>query len=161
MSDPKTLAERRASGSRDRDRRPPAATVAPRHGKPRSPSGLGPPGRAAWRSAWAGGWLTDADRSGIEHLARMVDDRAEIDARIRADGLTLPGSRGQAAPHPLLAARARLDGAIRTALDSYGLSAVGRRRLAIETREPPPSDPGEEFFGAMLDRKRAQRSGIG
>ena len=108
-----------------------------------------------WRDAWSGGYLTPADRPGVEQLARMVDDRAELTARI-GDQLVVRGSRGQDAPThcsgsapawtPRCARRWIATGCRRSAAAGWGVE--------VQLPEPPKT-----AMDHLLDSRSGHRDG--
>jgi hypothetical protein len=69
---------------------------------PDPPKGLGPRGRAMWRQVvreWEPG---PAERVLLVECCRTADELDVMRRQIDRDGPTVPGSKGQARPHPLL-----------------------------------------------------------
>lgn len=70
---------------------------------PRIPTGLGRRGRALWRSVVETYELRADELVVLEEAARTLDTCARLDAELATAPTMIPGSTGQARPHPLLA----------------------------------------------------------
>lgn len=139
----------------------------PRSVAHRPPSGLGEAGREAWCEAWATGWVTDADRAGVAHLARLEDEAERLTARIESEGPTsrrpIIAPKGEVlgeewVAHPLIAQLRRLDPQLRELRTSLGMTPASRARYALERIEHRP-----DFLDELVERRRrrlaAQRDG--
>jgi hypothetical protein len=92
---------------------------------PRPPRGLGSAGRRLWRGIVAG-YELDADDLALLSEACAVSDRiAAMEGELAGVPLTVAGSRGQPAPHPLLAQQRAERGLLVRLLDRLQLPADG------------------------------------
>lgn len=69
----------------------------------RAPSGLGPRGRRLWRQVLAGYELSDAEAAVLLEACRTADLVDRLHEQLGAEPLTVEGSRGQPAVHPIAA----------------------------------------------------------
>jgi P27 family predicted phage terminase small subunit len=69
---------------------------------PRAPSDLRARGRAFWRDVVGTFGLERDELEILAEACRAMDHLDEMREIIASDGVTVPGSRGQLAPHPLL-----------------------------------------------------------
>jgi P27 family predicted phage terminase small subunit len=133
---------------------------------PEAPADLGETGLAVWRECWACEWSHRQDRSAIEHLCRLEDERAELLAAVEAAGLLLSKPvvtpRGDVVgeelyANPLLRELRRLDGPIVTLRDRLGVAPMARARLGqavVELRR------GESALAKLLDDRGPHRTAI-
>src|SRR5438874_8896578 len=132
------------------------------------PSGLGEAGREAWREAWATGWVTDADRAGLAHLARLEHEAERLTERIECEGVTsrkpIITPKGESVgdewvAHPLVAQLRRLDPQLQTLRTSLGLTPASRARYALERIERHP-DALDELVERRRKRLASQRRAV-
>lgn len=96
--------------------------------------------RAIWRNFWLSrvSWAVDleADAERLLHWATMLDDRASLRARIRADGELVPwGPFGAQIRHPLFPRLAQVERELAHLADRFGLSPIARFRLQLQFAE--------------------------
>ena len=108
-------------------------TLEPVAKAPAAPRSLGSSGRDAWRAVWGqcGQWLTDGDRSLVERLARLHDERMELRDLIKDSGRTSRGSTGQLVTHPYVEQLRAVETSILKHEQVLGFGPIHRARLGI------------------------------
>lgn len=116
----------------------------------RAPKGLQAPGKALWKAITTDWDLDDREVEILNLACRQADALDELEARVRCDGITVPGAAGQTRIHPAViearqarVAMARLLGQLSLpAADGRKLTSAGERaqraawaRWGTETRE--------------------------
>lgn len=134
-----TLRHRRPSGAAERLVDPPPA-----------PETLTPAAAREWDGLAAvlveRGVLTLADLRGLELLAATLAFVAELEAAIRAEGLTVPSGSGGRKGHPGLGALAQARAAAHRLLADFGLLPRARAGVDQAPDARPASNPASEFF---------------
>jgi hypothetical protein len=85
------------------------------------PAGLGERGRRFWDDVTATYALRADELELLVEAARILDLLARLEAEVAAQPLVLPGSKGQARPHPLLSEQRQNQLALATICRQLGL----------------------------------------
>lgn len=152
---PKPVEVKRRNGNPGRQKLPSKATVtavpALTDERPAAPDHLGPAGTWLWDllTAHATHWLSATDEALVLKVCEAEDRRADLLARIEADGMILYTDKGYAYAHPATGMLSTLEKQMTGWYSLLGLSPADRTRLAI----------GEVQVASTLDKLKAAKGG--
>lgn len=139
---------------------PPALAVLPGGADrtPDLPDHLEPegPGALRWARVWRDAtWLnTDFDRDSVLRLCEAEELRQQLLAEISADGVMVPGSKGQMRAHPLLTQVRSLEAAMLVMERELGLTPASRSSLSVGERK----EQSTSVLAGVLREAAARRS---
>jgi P27 family predicted phage terminase small subunit len=162
---PKPAELHRRLGNPSRKKLPDPSSVVPlavSDGPPPAPDTLREHGRRAWERLWAAGgrWISpDTDVAVMTRLCEGYDLRADMAARLAADGLMVEGAAGQPRPHPLIAQILAVESMITKYEGLCGFTPADRARLGVAEVRPTADNAVDDFFAVTRARRAARFGG--